>query len=82
MTKNYYDCGCMIYDMQKQDVHCGASGCGCSATVLCSDILPKISLGRTKKILLCGTGALLSPTSSFQGESIPGICHLVQIEGV
>ncbi len=78
--KGYHkDCGNMIFDPQKQDVHAGASGCGCSASVLCSDILNKMRSGIMKNILFCATGALMSPTSSQQGESIPSIAHLVNI---
>lgn len=75
------DCGTMIYDLQNQDVHCGGSGCGCSAVVLCGYLLEKIKQGELKRILFCGTGALLSPTSIQQGLSICGICHAVCIEG-
>ena len=72
--------GTLIYDLEGQDVHCGGSGCGCSAVVLAGMLLNGMAGGRWKRILFCGTGALLSPTSSFQGESIPGICHAVLIE--
>ena len=75
----YQDCGMLLYDLQKQDMHCGASGCGCSAAVLNAHLLPGMRSGKWKKILFAPTGALLSPTSSFQGESIPGICHAVCI---
>ncbi|MDE7244870.1 MAG: stage V sporulation protein AD [Oscillospiraceae bacterium] len=80
MSQNYHDCGMLLYDVQKQDMHAGASGCGCSASVLCGYLLRQLSEGKWKKILFAPTGALLSPTSSFQGESIPGICHAVTIE--
>ena len=73
------DCGTLIYDLEGQDVHCGGSGCGCSAAVLTGFLLNGMREGRWKKILFCGTGALLSPTSTMQGESIPGICHAVAI---
>lgn len=76
---NYNDCGIMLYDLEKQDVHAGASGCGCSAAVLCSYILPEIEKGRLNKVLFVGTGALMSPVSIQQGESIPGIAHAVVI---
>ena len=56
-------------------MHCGASGCGCSAAVLCSYVLPRLRQGLWRRVLFAPTGALLSPTSTFQGESIPGICH-------
>jgi stage V sporulation protein AD len=75
------DCGCMVFDLQKQDVHAGGSGCGCSAITLCSELLPKLNQGKLKRILFCGTGALLSPTSTQQKLPIPGICHAVSIEG-
>ena len=74
---NLDDCGVRIYDAQSQDVHCGGSGCGCSATVLTGQLLPRMREGRCRRLLFCGTGALLSPTSTMQGESIPGICHAV-----
>ena len=76
----YFDCGRMIYDRERQDVHCGGSGCGCSAAVLCSKLLGEMNRGNWKRILFCGTGALLSPVSVQQKESIPAICHAVQIE--
>lgn len=79
LRKYHKDCGLMIFDRNKQDVHCGGSGCGCSATVLCSHILNKLNSGKLRNILFCATGALLSPTSTMQGESIPCIAHLVQI---
>ncbi len=69
------DCGVMIFDAETQDVHSGGSGCGCSAAVVCSYILNKMHNGELKNVLFVGTGALLSPTSSLQKESIPGIAH-------
>lgn len=69
------DCGLMLYDVEKQDVHAGGSGCGCSAAVLCCHILPRLASGELKKVLLVGTGALMSPVSTMQNESIPGIAH-------
>lgn len=75
------DCGTMVFDNTKQDVHSGGSGCGCSAITLCGYLLNQINSGKLKKILFCGTGALLSPTSTQQGLPIPGVCHAVCIEG-
>ena len=75
------DCGMLIFDAKKQDVHSGGSGCGCSAVTLCGHFLPKLQDGSLKKILFCGTGALLSPTSTQQGLPIPGVCHAVCITG-
>ncbi len=76
----YEDCGCLIYDRETQDVHAGGSGCGCSASVLCGHILNGMREGRWNHILFCATGALMSPLAIQQGETIPAICHLVEIE--
>ena len=75
------DCGTEVFDLSKQDVHAGGSGCGCSAITLCGYYLNKIKSGNIKRVLFCGTGALLSPTSTQQGLPIPGVCHAVSIEG-
>lgn len=75
------DCGTMVFDLTTQDVHSGGSGCGCSAITLCGYLLNQLQSGKLKRVLFCGTGALLSPTSNQQGLSIPGICHAVAIEG-
>lgn len=75
------DCGLTIFD-PAQDSHAGGSGCGCAASVLSAYILPKIAAGEWKRVLFMATGALLSPTTSQQGETIPGIAHAVVIEGV
>ena len=76
---NHADCGALIFDAQRQDVHCGGSGCGCCAAVLTGLLLNGLREGRWKNLLFCPTGALHSPTSAFQGESVPGICHAVAI---
>lgn len=73
------DCGMMLYDRKKQDVHAGGSGCGCSAAVLCSDILKRLKEGKLHDVLFVATGALMSTTSNQQGESIPSIAHLVYL---
>ena len=78
--ENYTDCGLVLYDRKRQDMHAGGSGCGCSAAVLCGYLLPEMRRGRWRRVLFAPTGALLSPTSSFQGESIPGICHAVVLD--
>ena len=75
------DCGCIVFDNTTQDVHAGGSGCGCSAIALCGYYLNRVKEGKLKRILFCGTGALLSPTSTQQGLPIPGICHAVAITG-
>lgn len=73
------DCGTLVFDSSTQDVHAGGSGCGCSAITLCGHLLEELSRKKLKKILFCGTGALLSPTSTQQGLPIPGVCHAVCI---
>ena len=73
------DCGLMIFDRSRQDVHSGGSGCGCAASVLCSTILPEMIDSKYNNILFVATGALMSPTSAQQGETIPAIAHLVNI---
>ena len=75
----YQDCGTMVFDMNKQDVHSGGSGCGCGSIVLCGYILRQMRKHKLKHVLFCGTGALLSPLSVQQGESIPSVCHAVSI---
>lgn len=73
------DAGLMIFDRDSQDVHSGGSGCGCSAVALCSYILTRMKQSVIKRCLFVGTGALMSPTSTSQGESIPGVAHAVEI---
>ncbi len=79
LSDRYTDCGVLIFD-ESQDTHAGGSGCGCSAVVTCGHILNQINQGRIKRFLGIGTGALLSPCSCQQGESIPGIGHAVAME--
>ncbi len=69
------DCGLMIYDLEAQDVHAGGSGCGCSGSVVNSYIMRRLKAKELNRVLFVGTGALLSPTSTMQGESIPAIAH-------
>lgn len=75
----FTDCGVLMYD-KNQDVHAGASGCACSAVVFAGNIMQRIKAGELKRVLLVGSGALHSPISQQQGESIPGIGHAVVIE--
>lgn len=82
ISKIHNDCGKMIFDLEKQDVHAGGSGCGCMGSVLCGHIMNKLREGRYKRILIMATGALMNPTVVLQGESIPGIAHAVAIENV
>ena len=73
------DCGMLIFDREKQDVNAGGSGCGCSATVTASYFYPKLRSGEIRDMLLIGTGALLSPRTVLQKESIPSVAHLVHL---
>ncbi|MBQ6896314.1 MAG: stage V sporulation protein AD [Oscillospiraceae bacterium] len=77
--ENHTDCGCVIFD-KSQNVQSGASGCGCGASVLAADILPRFESGDYRNILFIATGALMSPATTMQGESIPCIAHLVNIK--
>ncbi len=79
ISKQHTDCGAIMFDIDKQDVHAGGSGCGCSASLLCAYFLPKLKAGEIKRILFAATGALMSPTASQQGETIPSISHLVYL---
>lgn len=75
------DCGMMMFSRETQDTHAGGSGCGCSASVLGSYLLPKLECGEIGDMLIMGTGALMSPDSIKQGLGIPGIAHLIRIKG-
>ena len=75
----FQDSGMWIYS-NKQDVHAGGSGAGCSASVWSTHLLHEIRKGKYKRILLVGTGALLSPITIQQGNSIPSIAHAVVVE--
>ncbi len=80
LGERYTDCGLLLFDRERQDVHAGGSGCGCSASVLCAHFLPMMERGEINRLLFVPTGALMSPTSSQQGESIPGIAHAILLE--
>ena len=80
VSEVHRDCGMLLYDQKIQDVHSGASGCGCSASVLASHILPCIEQGTLTNVLFLSTGALMSPTSVQQGENIFGIAPLVHLK--
>ncbi|MBB3108930.1 stage V sporulation protein AD [Paenibacillus phyllosphaerae] len=76
----FTDCGLLVYDVARQKVQAGGSGCGCSAVVTYGHLLKRLEQGEFRRILVVATGALLSPLSFQQGESIPGIAHAVAIE--
>lgn len=79
LLKNHVDCGCILYDATEQTVKSGGSGPGCSASVLCGHILPRLERGTQKRALFIATGALMSQTTFLQKESIPAIAHLVEL---
>ena len=79
---HHTDCGSIIFDHDSQDTHSGGSGCGCSASILCSYVMHRMEEKKLNNILFLSTGALMSPTSSYQGESIPGIAHLLHIKNI
>lgn len=81
MNDRYTDCGQLIYSREAQDVHGGGSGCGCSAVVLASYLLPKLERGELSRILFLSTGAMMSPDSIKQGQNIPAVAHLLEITG-
>jgi len=74
------DCGLLLYDLDSQDAHSGASGCGTSAAVLSTHFLPLLEEGKIERILFLSTGALMSKSSLLQGENIFGIAPLIRIE--
>ena len=79
LGERHEDCGKLIYRGEKK-INCGASGCGCMASSLNSYFLKSMINGDYRRLLFVATGALMSPTTSLQGESIPSIAHAVAIE--
>jgi stage V sporulation protein AD len=80
LGERFNDGGLMIFDRRTQDVHAGGSGCGCSAVVFAGHLFKLFTEGKLRKLLLAGTGALLSPLTYQQAESIPSVCHAVALE--
>ncbi|MBT9133623.1 MAG: Stage V sporulation protein AD [Firmicutes bacterium] len=80
LKERLQDCGLLVFDRSRQKVFVGGSGCGCSAVVFCGHIMELFRLAKLKRVLLVGTGALLSPTTFQQGESIPCVAHAVAFE--
>ena len=78
LEDRHMDCGSMIFS-PRQGYHCGGSGCGCSAVMLASHVLPQLEKGAVNRVLFLSTGALMSPLSACQGESIPGIAHAISL---
>ena len=81
IRKQHTDCGLLLYDEAIQDIHAGASGCGCSAAALAAHFLPAFAEGKLQKILFLSTGALMSPSTLEQGQSIVGIAPVICLEG-
>ena len=83
MLSNYNDCGCLLYDLEKQkDVHAGGSGPVCSALVVFSYIYNLLKKKKIKRVLFLATGALFSPLLLYQKENINSICHAISLEAV
>ena len=80
IAQKHSDCGLLIFDREKEDVHSGGSGCGCSAAMLAAYVLPKLRAGEWKRVLFVPTGALLSKLRSEEGMTIPAIAHGVVLE--
>ena len=76
---NHQDCGLLVFNRKTQDVQAGGSGAGCSASVLCCHVLPRLEVGKLRRVLFLSTGALMSQTTFLQGESIPGVAHLFEL---
>ena len=74
------DCGASLFH-REQDCHAGGSGCGCVASVSCGWLMKRLARGELRRLLLVGSGAMLSTTSSQQGQSVPGIAYAVTLEG-
>lgn len=81
-SMRHLDCGNLLYDSKSQDIHAGASGCGTSAAVLASYVLPLLESGEAHDVLFLSTGALMSPSSILQGNSIRGIAPIVHLRSV
>lgn len=82
ISKNYNDCGLILYDRNKQPVFAGASGPACSALVVCGYILKEMERGKYRRVLVVPTGAIFSPTRVFQKDSIPSVAHAISLEVV
>lgn len=80
IRSRHNDCGLMIFDRKRQDVHAGGSGCGCAGSVFCSEILNLVKRKSLNNILFMATGALMSPTSCGQGAAIPAVAHLINVK--
>ena len=73
------DCGASLF-YQEQDAHAGGSGCGCVASVACGWLMKRLEAGDINRLLLIGSGAMFSPTSSQQAQSVPGSAYAAAIE--
>ena len=78
-SARHLDCGNLLYDLKKQDAHSGASGCGTSASVLAAHLLPQLETGDIRDVLFLSTGALMSPSSVLQGNTIKGIAPVIHL---
>ena len=79
ITEVHEDCGCLIFDCDRQDAHSGGSGCACSGVVVCSRIMRQLMNEELRRVLFVGTGALMSPDVVLEGKTIPGVAHAVEL---
>ncbi|MDO4572738.1 MAG: stage V sporulation protein AD [Clostridia bacterium] len=79
LSGRHLDCGNLIFHPE-QKFNCGGSGCGCSAVTLAAFLLDQMEQGDVERMLFLATGALLSPGTTQQGDSIPSIAHAVVLE--
>ena len=80
LDNNYNDCGLLIYDLEKQNVNAGGSGCGCCAVVTYAYVVDLLKTKKIKNALIIATGALFSPVSFQQEKNIPTIAHAITLE--
>ena len=80
LDNNYNDSGLMVYDINKQGVFSGGSGCGCVSVTVGGYVIEKLMKREIKKVLIIATGALLSPLIVYQKETIPCISHAFSLE--
>ena len=80
LTNRHSDAGLMLYDIKRQHVYAGGSGCGCVTLVTLSYIIDRLKQGVLNKVLIIATGALMNPVMTAQNESIPAISHAICLE--
>ena len=82
LKDNYKDSGMMLYDLEKQHVHAGGSGCGCISLVTLGYVVKQMYENKLRRVLVIATGALMNPVMVAQKETIPAIAHAICLERV